>query len=566
MSQFHEGHRCTAEERAAYHAAGWWGERTLAEHVLDHAEHRGDQAAYLTEGGAVTWQALAEGALGLAGALVDAGVRAGDRIGVWLPDGPALHAAFLAVELAGGVIVGLGARAGDRELGHVLAASEATVLITAERVGGRRAADAVAGLRRSGAAIRHLQISPAVEDLHPILDGRGIPARSLTDEERHARRRGPDDLFLINSTSGTTGLPKCVLHTQNRWRYFHLKATANGHLRGDDVFFGAVPAPFGFGLWTSHVTPITLGAPTVLLERFSPAAAVELIERHRVTVLSCVSTQFIMLLAEGDLDRHDLSSLRVMFTGGEAVPTARVREFERRTGAVALQFYGSNETGLLSGTTLHDDAEVRLRTAGRIVPEMQVRLFDEAGRDVTATGRGRPGCRGPALSLGYLDRAANAELYTDDGWMLMGDICEIDGDGNLTVVGRTSDFIIRGGKNISAPQVEADVATHPAVAHVAAVAMPDPVFGERVCAYVELVAGRSLDLAGLVGHLAERGISKELFPERLVVVDELPRSSGAKVAKGELRDDIRRRLAAEAHLGGRAPTSTSTSPAAGATA
>lgn len=552
--------RISTDLAAEYRAAGWWSDRTLADRVLDHARDRADAAAHLTADATVTWSELAERALELAGLLADQGVGPDDRVGIWMPDGPTVHIAFLAVEMAGATIVGLGSRAGDRELAHVLGASGADLLLTTAKVGGRDAAEAVSALRVSLPGLRHLQISGAVEGHppSPTLDGDPTPLRRLDEDERLARRRGPDALYLINSTSGTTGLPKCVLHTQNRWRYFHLKATANGALTADDVFFGAVPAPFGFGLWTSHVTPIILGTPTVTMERFDTAGALRLIEQHGVSVLCCVSTQFIMLLNDPTLDEVDTSSLRVMFTGGEAVPAPRVREFERRTGVTTLQFYGSNETGLLSGTTLDDSEDVRLHTAGRIVPEMEVRLFDEHGADVTSTGRGRPGCRGPATSLGYLDEDADAELYTADGWMLMGDICEIDDEGNLSVVGRTSDFIIRGGKNISAPQVEADVATHPAVAHAAAVAMPDPIFGERVCVYVELVDDARLDLDELLRHLRELGVSKELFPEHLVVVDELPRSSGAKIAKGELRDDIRRRLSA-----GESP-SPSPAPATGA--
>jgi acyl-CoA synthetase len=126
--------------------------------------------------------------------------------------------------------------------------------------------------------------------------------------------------------------------------------------------------------------------------------------------------------------------------------------------------------------------------------------------------------------------------------MLMGDIVEIDAEGYLTVVGRTSDFIIRGGKNISALMVESEVVTHPGVAVAAAIAMPDQVFGERVCVYVEVRPGwEALTLSGLTEHLASRGVTKEWFPERLIVVESLPRSSGGKVAKGELRDEIRRR-------------------------
>jgi acyl-CoA synthetase len=127
-------------------------------------------------------------------------------------------------------------------------------------------------------------------------------------------------------------------------------------------------------------------------------------------------------------------------------------------------------------------------------------------------------------------------LFTADGWMRMGDLATIDGDGYLTVVGRSSDVIIRGGKNVSAAQVEQEVGSHPAVALCAAVAIPDETFGERVCAFVELRDGYTeLTLAMLTAHLDQRGTGKELWPERLVVLDALPRSSGAKVAKGQLR-------------------------------
>jgi acyl-CoA synthetase len=125
--------------------------------------------------------------------------------------------------------------------------------------------------------------------------------------------------------------------------------------------------------------------------------------------------------------------------------------------------------------------------------------------------------------------------------MLMGDIVEIDAEGYLQVVGRTSDFIIRGGKNISAPAVEAEIAAHPGVALVAAVPAPDPVFGERVAVYVTPRAGAEITLEALAAHLKARGVSREWFPEHLVLMDDLPRSSGGKVAKGDLREDARRR-------------------------
>jgi acyl-CoA synthetase len=262
-------------------------------------------------------------------------------------------------------------------------------------------------------------------------------------------------------------------------------------------------------------------------------------------VLAAVSTQFILMLESPALAGADVASLRVLFTGGEAVPAQRAAAFEERTGARVLQFYGSNETGALSRTTLRDSRELRLSSAGHVIDSMQVRLFDDAGRDVTASGRGQPGCKGPLTSAGYYrDDAANAALFTPDGWMLTGDVVTLDAQGVLRVVGRKADFIIRGGKNVSAAAVEEAVRTHPAVALAAAVPMPDPVFGERVCVYAELRPGRRLALEELVAHLVAGGISVEYLPERLVVVDTLPRASGGKIAKGALREDILRRIAA----------------------
>jgi acyl-CoA synthetase len=521
----------TDEESARYRAAGWWSDVTLSDAVHRNAEHRADRAAYIDHPGrSFTWREFDIAATALAEQLAGIGVIRGDRIAVWHGDSAAIHVLFVAVERCGAVVVGVGARAGAREVAAILHGSRSTMLISDLQ---RSDAATQAAATVTEFAVPVLQLSHADGRLH-------LNVEAVATRLRSGRQLGPDEVFLINSTSGTTGSPKCVVHTQNRWYYFHQKAVANGHLTADDVVLPVIPTPFGFGLWTSHTTPIYLGATAVVQERFSPRATCEAIAAHQVTVLCCVSTQLTMLMADRASRESDLSSLRVVFTGGEALPYRPAAEFETLSGAKILQFYGSNETGILSATTLNDSQQHRLRTAGRIVPEMSVRLFD-GEQDVTEMGRGQPACRGPATSLGYLDGADNDQLFTRDGWMRMGDICEIDGDGYLTVTGRTSDFIVRGGKNISAAQVEDAATTHPAVAVAAAVAMPDPIFGEKVCLYTELVDSQMLELPELVQHLLAAGVSKELLPERLIVVEELPRSSGGKIAKGSLREDIRTR-------------------------
>jgi acyl-CoA synthetase len=521
----------TDEESTRYRAAGWWSDSTLSDAVRHNADRSPDRCAFADDPGvALTWREFDCSADALAEQLAGVGVRRGDRVAVWHGDSTAIHVLFVAIERCGAVVVGIGARAGTREVGAILRSSRPKLLISDQQ--------------RSDAATQVAADFPvpslvlAHDADFPRLDVDAKPGAVRVE-----CRLGPDDVFLINSTSGTTGLPKCVVHTQNRWYYFHQKAVANGELTPDDIFLPIIPTPFGFGLWTSHTTPIYLGATAVILKRFSPKATCEAIARHGITVLCCVSTQLTMLMADRACRDYDLSSLRVVFTGGEALPYRPAAEFEELTGAKILQFYGSNETGLLSATTVYDSRERRLRTGGRIVPEMAVRLFD-GDQDVTATGRGQPACRGPATSLGYLGGTDHDQLFTRDGWMRMGDICEIDADGYLSVTGRTSDFILRGGKNISAAQVEDAAMTHPAIAIAAAVAMPDPVFGEKVCLYAELTDSQHIDLPELVEFLLAQGVSKELLPERFIVVGELPRSSGAKIAKSRLREDIRARMEA----------------------
>ena len=467
---------------------------TLAQLVAQRAQEQPEERAFIeaTSGTTITWREYDDQSSRIA-ATLSAAYAPGDRVALQLPDGPAVHAVMLACEKAGIVAVGIGARAGTREVAHLV-----------ERTG----------------------------------------ARALLTETPPESERGPErpigarDLWFLNSTSGTTGLPKIVMHNEARWFAFHDIAQRIANFEASDVFLSALPAPFGFGLWTAHFSPTIVGAPCIVCTRFDAEKVLAAIERYRVTVLAAVSTQFVMLLNSPAIATHDLSSLRIMFTGGEMVPYERAREFEERTGAAVLQFYGSNETGALSATTPDDPPELRLRTAGRVLPEMQVRLLDpDTDADITnAAEPGIPAGKGPTLCLGYWDdERANEELWTADGWMRMGDLATIDPNGYLTVVGRTSDVIIRGGKNLSAAQVEDEVGSHPAVALCAAIAMPDETFGERVCVFVELRAGHTrLTLAALNEHLAQRGTGKELWPERLVVLDALPRSSGGKLAKGAL--------------------------------
>src|ERR1700737_3376076 len=376
-----DGAAVTSAEAARYRVAGWWSDTTLSECVRRNAGSSPDKPAYVDFSGdgadhRLTWWEFDRAATNLAHRLLDLGVAPGDGVAVWHNDSSAIHVLLVAIERCGAVTVGLGARAGVREVAQILGTARPSLLVSdSERLEAAARAAEKAGL---DPPIRAVALGDRSSEL--FVDTR-LPPHAATG----LSPVGPDDVFLINSTSGTTGMPKCVVHTQNGWQYFHQKAVANVELTADDVFLPVIPTPFGFGIWTSHTTPIYLGATAIRIKRFDPVATCAAIAHHRATVLCCVSTQLAMILANPKSREYDLTSLRVVFTGGEPLPYTQAARFEELTGVTILQFYGSNETGMLSATTVADPLHRRLRTAGRIVPQVQVRRFDR-DRDLRVSG------------------------------------------------------------------------------------------------------------------------------------------------------------------------------------
>ena len=264
-------HRADASDAAAYRAAGWWGDDTIATVVARHAAAMPDALAFIADGRRYTWAEYHADSDRIARVLLAGGHRSGDRIAVMMPDGPAVHAVFVGIEKAGLVAVGIGARAGDREVAHLLTLTGAAVLVTTPDQHGRDASQLVADVTALGAQIDRLVL---VDGEAEIVDT-GLAADVVVDAGAAMQPLDADSLFLLNSTSGTTGLPKCVMHTQNRWFYFHHLAAAAGGFGADEVFLGVLPAPYGFGLWTAHFTPTILGCPAVVMERFDADAVLK---------------------------------------------------------------------------------------------------------------------------------------------------------------------------------------------------------------------------------------------------------------------------------------------------
>ena len=340
--------------------------------------------------------------------------------------------------------------------------------------------------------------------------------------------------FLVY-TSGSTARPKGVLHTDGTLTAECRAQAAYHGLTADEVFVMPSPVAHVSGLIYGILLPVWLGATTVLMGRWDPGRFLELVEAERGTFSGGATPFLAGAVDHPDLERFDVSSLRVFPCGGAAVPPDLIRRATERLGVRTGRGYGSTEFPSITSAAGPDEPDDRrAETDGRPIGSNRVRVVD-----------GEIQARGDELFVGYRDAALDAEAFTPDGWFRTGDLGEIDDHGYLTVTGRLKDVVVRSGEKISAREVEELLATHPDVATVAIVAVPDERTGERACA---CVVPRRRDgaptLHDLGAFLAAAGLSTRKLPEQLEVLDVLPMTDSGKVDKAALRA----RLAARGSL------------------
>ncbi|MBU2608614.1 MAG: fatty acid--CoA ligase family protein [Chloroflexi bacterium] len=289
-----------------------------------------------------------------------------------------------------------------------------------------------------------------------------------------------------------------------------------------------------------------VGAKLVNLEHFTPRDTCEMIQREKVTVLALVPAQIAMLVDYPDLDRYDLSSVRVIFTGTQLLTYELGARAEEKLGCRVVKIYGSGDTSAISTTSFNDTQEVRLATVGFPVPGNEVMIIDGEGNPSPPGEIGEVRAKGPALASGYYGHPEiTAELW-QDGWIATGDAGKIDEAGHVVLLGRKRDVIIRGGQNIYPSEIENLLMRHPGVKDVSIVRMPDPIMGEKQCAYVVPAEGQTFDFEDMTGFLKSKRIAPYKLPERLEILSELPMVPAAnKVDKDSLEADIAQKLEEE---------------------
>jgi len=354
-------------------------------------------------------------------------------------------------------------------------------------------------------------------------------------------RIDPEDPCIFQLSGGTTGIPKLIPRTNNDYAYNSKVASQVTRVEPDSVLLLVLPIAHNLPLACPGIQGFLLnGAKVVLHANTRPAEMFALIERHRVTHLKVVPALLIRLINDPDIGKFDLSSLKLIQSGGQRMqPEVRLRTRRLIPSALVQENFGMSE-GLLMFVRHDDPEDVLMETCGRpVCPDDEVKLIDDEGREVAPGEVGELSCRGPYTLRGYFGVPEyNARQFTPDGFYRSGDLMRMHPSGNYVVEGRKKDLINRGGEKISAEEVENLILMHPAVQNVACVPMPDPAMGERMCACVVLRKGASLTLEELVAFLKEREIAKFKLPERLEVMGDFPVSTFGKVSKKTLAEMV----------------------------
>jgi acyl-CoA synthetase (AMP-forming)/AMP-acid ligase II len=480
-----------------YVSRGWWADDTLTRWLSRHAAERPEALAVAFQEITFTWKALEERVLHVARGLKARGVARGDVVAVQLPNLPEFLLGYLAIARLAAVMCPL----------HMP----------------YRGAEVEALMRHSGA-----RLALCMPQAKAMFAGKGI---AFAEVDVSGKLNDPEeaeaaDPFLLLYTSGTTAAPKGVVHAY-RTLLGNARLGAPEHrLTQGDRILCAAPLSHLYGLYSLHCA-WAVGACSVLLPQFSPAALAEAVEKLKPTALWTAPAHMAACRAAGLFDRHDWSSLELAIVSGSLAAPALMQDVAAKLPRCAVtQLWGMTELQAGLYTRPGDPFEMSATTAGRASPGTEARVAEDGELQV----------RGPLLFSGYLNNPSkNEKVFTQDGWFRSGDLAEPRG-AYFAITGRSKDIINRGGVKFNPADVEMLLDSHPKILHSAIVPMPDPVLGERACAFVVLRNEKqTVGLQEIIDYLLGKSIAKNKLPEKLVVVPEMPMTPTRKVIKGRLR-------------------------------
>ncbi|ACB16083.1 TPA: medium-chain fatty-acid--CoA ligase [Escherichia coli] len=530
------------QRRAAYRQQGLWGDASLADYWQQTARAMPDKIAVVDNHGAsYTYSALDHAASCLANWMLTKGIESGDRIAFQLPGWCEFTVIYLACLKIGAVSVPLLPSWREAELVWVLNKCQAKMFFAPTLFKQTRPVDLILPLQNQ---LPQLQQIVGVDKLAPATSSLSL-SQILADNTplTTAITTHGDELAAVLFTSGTEGLPKGVMLTHNNILASERAYCARLNLTWQDVFM--MPAPLGHATGFLHgvTAPFLIGARSVLLDIFTPAACLALLEQQRCTCMLGATPFVYDLLNLLEKQPADLSALRFFLCGGTTIPKKVARECQQR-GIKLLSVYGSTESSPHAVVNLDDPLSRFMHTDGYAAAGVEIKVVDGARKTLPPGCEGEEASRGPNVFMGYFDEPElTAHALDEEGWYYSGDLCRMDEAGYIKITGRKKDIIVRGGENISSREVEDILLQHPKIHDACVVAMPDERLGERSCAYVVLKAPHhSLSLEDVVAFFSRKRVAKYKYPEHIVVIEKLPRTASGKIQKFLLRKDILQRL------------------------
>jgi HIP---CoA ligase len=562
--------------------------QTLCALMEESAKRYGSRLAVIDGSRRLSYAELAAQARAMTRALMAAGVQAGDRVAVWLPNTAHWLVAALGAHGAGASLVPMNTRYTGYEAAEVLRRTGARVLFLPDRFLGQdylaALMQAASGASASGASASGASASGAsasgasppgpVSGLDQLTLAVRVPveagdqeqgdggeaapppgvvswehllARADQTSEESARARAArvqsDDVADIIFTSGTTGAPKGAVSTHRQTIAVAAAWAERAQATDRDVYMIIAPFFHTFGYKAGWVVALLCGATIVPQLTFNIDRVLEQIERERVTMLPGPPTIFQELLAHPRRDQHDLSSLRLVVTGAAMVPVALIeRMWTELAIETILTAYGLTEAVVVTMCLPGDDAQTISGTCGCAAADFEIRIAGADGQELGSGDDGEVQLRGPNVMVGYLDDpAATRAAIEPDGWLHTGDIGHLDERGYLTITDRLKDMFTVGGFNVYPAEVENAIMRLDSVIDCAVVGKPDDRLGEVGLAFVVTLPGSGLTTQDVIAHCRER-LANFKVPREVVFVGQLPRNAGGKVLKRELREQARRGL------------------------
>lgn len=536
------------EFAARYRALGYWEDRPMRAVFADWCARYAERTALYDAHRSLTYRELDARATNLALNLLDLGLAPRDAVVVQLPNTIDFVIVHFALQKIGVIPVLALPPHRFREMSCFVQIAGAVATFTPDRQRDFSYIDMVTRIAAESPTLRHrIVLGDAVEGTVSLSELIARPARRPATE-LDAIAIDPEDPAVFLLSGGTTGIPKLIPRTHNDYVFNSKLAAGVVDMREGDVLLDVLPIAHNLPLACPGLQGfLSRGCSVVLHTSTAPEDVFPLIERHRVTHIHAVPALLIRWIESPLVAQHDLSSVRVIQSGGQRLqPEIRKRTLQLLPNCAVQENFGMAE-GLLMFVRLDDPADVRLETVGRpICPDDEVLILGEDDQPVAPGEVGELCCRGPYTLRGYYRAPEhNARAFTPDGFYRSGDLMRQHPSGNYMVEGRKKDLINRGAEKISAEEIENLILMHPAVQNVACVAMPDPVLGEKNCACVVLRAGAVLAFEELVAFLHRQEIAKYKLPERLELFDTFPLSNFGKVSKKDLVQIVRERIEKE---------------------